>query len=89
MISIYNCSLLYSVLPPTVANELRHKRPVPAKKFDCVTLMFSGIAGFSDFCKKNSRDPMVIVNLLNDIYTTFDVLSENNPHVYKVSNEYR
>ncbi|XP_072040201.1 guanylate cyclase soluble subunit beta-1-like [Amphiura filiformis] len=77
-------SLLYSVLPPPVANELRHKRPVPAKKFDCVTLMFSGIAGFSEFCKKNSSDPMVIVDLLNDIYTTFDVLSEHNPKVYKV-----
>ena len=32
--------LLYSVLPPSVAAELRHNKPVPAKKYDQVTLMF-------------------------------------------------
>lgn len=38
----YVCRLLYSVLPPTVANELRHGRPVGAKKFESVTILFSG-----------------------------------------------
>lgn len=37
--------LLYSVLPPSVANELRHKRPVAARKYETATIMFSGIAG--------------------------------------------
>lgn len=27
-----SCRLLYSVLPPSVANELRHQRPVPPKR---------------------------------------------------------
>ncbi|XP_071510914.1 guanylate cyclase soluble subunit beta-1-like [Diadema antillarum] len=76
--------LLYSILPPSVANELRHRRPVPAKKFECVTLMFSGITGFGEFCKKYSSDAMKIVNLLNSVYTKFDVLTERNPDVYKV-----
>lgn len=80
--------LLYSVLPPTVANELRNERPVPAKKFQPVTILFSGIVGFSDFCAKNSDSSgaIRIVNLLNKVYTTFDVLTEpkRNPYVYKV-----
>jgi class 3 adenylate cyclase len=80
--------LLYSVLPPTVANEIRSNRPVPAKRFQPVTILFSGIVGFSDFCARNSDSSgaIRIVNLLNKIYTTFDVLTEpkRNPYVYKV-----
>jgi hypothetical protein len=75
-------------LPPSVANELRHQRPVPAKKYECVTLLFSGIVGFSQYCAKNSdsKGAMKIVKLLNSIYTTFDVLTDpkKNPNVYKV-----
>lgn len=80
--------LLYSVLPPSVANELRHQRPVPAKKYECVTLLFSGVVGFNDYCAKNSDSTgaMKIVKLLNNLYTTFDVLTDpvKNPNVYKV-----
>ena len=80
--------LLYSVLPPTVANDLRHGRKVPAKKYGAVTILFSGIVGFTEFCSKNSDSTgaMKIVTLLNSIYTTFDVLTDpkKNPNVYKV-----
>lgn len=80
--------LLYSVLPPTVANELRNNRPVPAKRYQNVSILFSGIVGFSEFCARNSDSSgaIRIVNLLNKIYTTFDVLTEpkRNPFVYKV-----
>ncbi|KAG9511211.1 Guanylate cyclase soluble subunit beta-1, partial [Fragariocoptes setiger] len=80
--------LLYSVLPPSVAEELRQHRPVPAKRFTEVTILFSGIVGFNEFCSRNSdsRGAIRIVNLLNKIYTTFDCLTEpeRNPHVYKV-----
>ena len=31
---------------PPVANELRHNRPVPPRRFDPVTILFSGIVGF-------------------------------------------
>lgn len=80
--------LLYSVLPPSVANELRHKRPVPAKRYDNVSILFSGIVGFNAFCSKHAsaEGAIKIVNLLNDVYTRFDILtdSRNNPYVYKV-----
>lgn len=72
-----------------MANELRHHRPVPAKKYEQVTILFSGVVGFMDYCKRNadSQGAMKIVKLLNDIYTTFDVLTDprTNPDVYKVS----
>lgn len=81
--------LLYSVLPISVANELRHSRPVPAKKYDCVTLLFSGIVGFGAYCAAHtdSSGAMKIVNMLNQLYTAFDVLTDpkKNPNVYKVS----
>ena len=79
---------MYSILPPSVANELRHHRPVPARKFECVTILFSGIVGFSDLCARHSdhRGAMEIVKLLNDCYTKFDELIDPkvHPNVYKV-----
>lgn len=72
-----------------MANELRHSRPVPAKKYDCVTLLFSGIVGFGAYCAAHtdSGGAMKIVNMLNQLYTAFDVLTDpkKNPNVYKVS----
>ncbi|GAB1601943.1 guanylate cyclase soluble subunit beta-1-like [Argonauta hians] len=80
--------LMYSILPTTVANKLRHNKPVDALKYENVTIMFSGIDGFSSFCAENSdaRGAMKIVQYLNDIYTRFDVLLDPkvNPDVYKV-----
>lgn len=85
--------LLYSVLPPSVANELRHKRPVPAKRYDNVTILFSGIVGFNAFCSKHAsgEGAMKIVNLLNDLYTRFDTLTDSrkNPFVYKASPDHQ
>ncbi|KAH1027169.1 hypothetical protein HUJ05_000729 [Dendroctonus ponderosae] len=80
--------LLYSVLPISVANELRHRRPVPAKRYDAVTLLFSGIYGFSAYCAANadSNGAMKIVKMLNTLYTKFDDLTDSkiNPNIYKV-----
>lgn len=76
------------MLPISVANELRHKRPVPAKRYDCVTLLFSGIVGFSAYCASNadSSGAMKIVQMLNELYTAFDTLTDpkKNPNIYKV-----
>lgn len=77
------------MLPISVANELRHSRPVLAKKYDCVTLLFSGIVGFGAYCAAHtdSNGAMKIVNMLNELYTAFDVLTDpkKNPNVYKVN----
>ncbi len=56
---------------------------------DNVTILFSGIVGFNAFCSKHAsaEGAIKIVNLLNDIYTRFDILTDSrkNPYVYKVS----
>ena len=79
--------LLYSVLPKTVANELRHQRPVAPKRYVTVTLLFSGIVGFSQYCAANTstEGAMKIVKMLNELYTTFDSLTDSNPNIYKVN----
>lgn len=63
---------------------------MPAKRYDCVTLLFSGIVGFSTYCASNadSSGAMEIVQMLNELYTAFDTLTEprKNPNIYKVSN---
>lgn len=80
---------MYSVLPISVANELRHKRPVPARRYDEVTVLFSGIVNFAQYCSANadSKGAMKIVNLLNELYTKFDDLTDPkvNPNIYKVN----
>lgn len=79
---------MYSILPPSVANELRHNRPVPARKYENVTIMFSGIVGFSKFSTSNSdaRGAMKIVQLLNTVYTKFDDILKRHTNVFKVVN---
>uniref|UniRef100_A0A182JC66 Guanylate cyclase soluble subunit beta-1 n=1 Tax=Anopheles atroparvus TaxID=41427 RepID=A0A182JC66_ANOAO len=80
--------LLYSVLPKSVANELRHQRPVAPKRYDSVTLMFSGIVGFGQYCAANTdaEGAMKIVKMLNELYTIYDELtdSKSNSNIYKV-----
>jgi len=62
--------------------------PLPFDSYDSVTLMFSGIVGFGQYCAANT-DPdgaMKIVKMLNELYTVFDALtdSKRNLNVYKV-----
>ena len=75
--------LLYSILPPTVADDLRAKRPVLAKRYDLATIMFCGITDFSKLFN-DIDEPMKIVDILNMIYTKFDELTDRNVQVYKV-----
>jgi len=54
-----------------------------AKKYELVTIMFSGIVDFTNYCNQSS-EPMEIVELLNETYTKFDALADKNNEVFKV-----
>ncbi|XP_030834771.1 guanylate cyclase soluble subunit beta-2-like [Strongylocentrotus purpuratus] len=74
-------TLLYSMLPKEVANDLRDGKKVEAGEFQQVTISFSDIVRFTDMCSQ--CDPIQIVHLLNEMYVVFDELTSVH-NVYKV-----
>ncbi|KAK8406870.1 hypothetical protein O3P69_007431 [Scylla paramamosain] len=73
--------LLYQLLPKSVASALIQGQSKIAETFDCVTIYFSDIVGFTALSAQST--PMQVVHLLNDLYTRFDAIIENFD-VYKV-----
>lgn len=50
--------------------------------FSDVSVLFSDVVGFTHICSLIS--PMEVVTMLNNMYTTFDQISEQH-NVYKVN----
>ncbi|XP_037069617.1 guanylate cyclase soluble subunit beta-2-like [Pollicipes pollicipes] len=72
--------LLHSMIPPLVAVKLKRNEPVQ-ETFDEVTILFSDVVTFTQIAA--SCTPVQVVQLLNQLYTYFDQLTEHN-NVYKV-----
>merc|ERR1712178_110482 len=72
--------LLYQMLPVAVANSLKEGKSVDAEAFECVSIYFSDIVGFTSLSAAST--PFQVVALLNDLYTEFDSIIDLHD-VYK------
>ncbi|XP_055858985.1 guanylate cyclase 32E [Episyrphus balteatus] len=73
--------LLNQMLPRSVAESLKRGEPVEAECFDCVTIFFSDLVGFTELCAKST--PFEVIEMLNDLYTCCDSIISGYD-VYKV-----
>jgi len=66
--------LLLNILPKAIADQLKQKPGSLAERFDDATVMFADIVGFTPLSARLS--PEDLLNLLNEIFSSFDQLAE-------------
>jgi class 3 adenylate cyclase len=68
--------LLLNILPLSIAERLKQDTSAIAEQFDEVTILFADIVGFTPLSTRIK--PAELVSLLNEIFSTFDELTEKH-----------
>ena len=68
--------LLLNILPETIARCLKQNSRTIAEQFSAVTVLFADIVGFTELA--TSLSPIELVELLNEIFSAFDRLTETH-----------
>jgi adenylate cyclase len=66
--------LLLNILPKPIADRLQKEQKLIADHFDEVSVLFADLVGFTEF--SSHKSPTQLVEILNDIFSEFDRLSE-------------
>ncbi|NET61428.1 MAG: response regulator, partial [Symploca sp. SIO2E6] len=69
-------SLLLNILPEAIAQKLKQNACPIAEQFDQATILFADIVGFTPLAEEMS--PQKLVNLLNQIFSIFDELTQKH-----------
>lgn len=68
--------LLLNILPAAIVENLKKGERTAAERFDSATVLFADIVGFTSLGARIS--PLELVNFLNQIFSTFDQLTEKH-----------
>lgn len=68
--------LLLNILPEPIAERLKHEHQIIAEDFAEVSVLFADIVGFTQL--SSSMPPITLLNLLNQIFSSFDELCEHH-----------
>jgi class 3 adenylate cyclase len=68
--------LLYNILPEPIVRQLEKDQSAIAEGFDQCTVLFADIVGFTPISA--SISPRALVDLLNDVFSRFDALTEKH-----------
>jgi class 3 adenylate cyclase len=71
------------MVPKHVAEKLERGEPVPPKAYEFCAMFLSDIEHFTAFARK-SKDPLVVFNMLDRLYSVMDLCVQNFPTLYKV-----
>lgn len=66
--------LVLNILPEPIAKQLKQNQGAIAEQFNEVTIMFADLVGFTPLSAR--LKPIELVNLLNQIFSTFDELAQ-------------
>ncbi|NEP58745.1 MAG: response regulator [Symploca sp. SIO2G7] len=69
-------NLLLNILPKKIVEQLQQNTSAIAEQFDDVTILFADIVGFTPLSARMT--PIELVNLLNQIFSSFDQLTQRH-----------